>query len=115
MEHSKNTLIQINQYGMGHGDPSLAIKLMGSYLKLILDDDRLPKIITFYNAGVKLLHKDSPVLETLKLIEAQGVVLLACKTCLDFYEMSDLMAVGIPGTMMDIITLQANASKVITL
>ncbi|MCT4672722.1 MAG: DsrE family protein [Prolixibacteraceae bacterium] len=115
MKNTNNTLIQINQYGMGNGDEALSLKLMGSYLKLMFDDNRLPKIITFYNGGVKLLHNDSPVLEILKQIEASGVVLLACKTCLEYYQMSDALGVGVAGTMMDIITLQSNATKVITL
>ncbi|QZE14864.1 DsrE family protein [Halosquirtibacter laminarini] len=115
MEQNKNTLIQFNNYGMGHGDEALALKLAGNYFQLLMDDDRLPKIITFYNAGVKLLHEDSPVVKVLKEIESKGVVLLACKTCLNYYNMQDQLAVGVPGTMMDIITLQANATKVITI
>ncbi|TAJ12796.1 sulfurtransferase-like selenium metabolism protein YedF [Marinilabiliaceae bacterium JC017] len=115
MSSFKNTLVQVTRFGMGHGDEALAIKLMGNYFKLILDDNRLPKIITFYNEGVKLLTEKSPVLETLKTIEQRGVTLVACKTCLDYYGLTDSMGVGITGTMMDIITLQTDADKVVTL
>lgn len=111
----KNTLVQITRYGMGDGEVDLALKLMGNYLKLILEDNRLPKIITFYNDGVRLLHKDSPVVDALRAIEENGVTLLACKTCLDFYGITDLIGAGVPGTMMDIITLQDDADKVINL
>ncbi len=115
MSKYKNTLLQITGYGMGNGDQALGLRLIGNYFNLILEDAMLPKIITFYNEGVRLLDKDSPVLEALIAIEQRGVTLLACKTCLDFYMISDKMGAGIAGTMMDIITLQANAVKVINL
>ena len=75
----------------------------------------LPKIIVFYNEGVKLICSGSPVIDILKETEKKGVKLLACKTCLNHYKILDKVEVGICGTMMDIITLQAEASKVITL
>ncbi|MBN1182872.1 MAG: DsrE family protein [Bacteroidales bacterium] len=112
---NQNTLLQINNYGMGHGDESLGLKLIGNYLKLSLEDDRLPKIIVFYNSGVKLLCEGSPVIEILKRTEAADTKLMACKTCLDHYNLTDKIQLGIPCTMMDIITLQAGADKVVTL
>lgn len=112
---SGNTLLQVTSYGMGQGDEDLALKLFNNYIKSSLEDNRLPKIIVFYNEGVKLICSGSPAIEILKEAEAKGVKLLACKTCLTHYNILDKMEVGIGGTMMDIITLQAEASKVITL
>ncbi len=115
MNHFKNTLIQVNKYGMGEGDEVLALKLINNYFSLLLKDKQLPKIITFYNGGVRLLSTDSPVLDALKKMEDEGVTLLACKTCIDHFSLSDKIATGTSGTMMDIITLQTNADKVINL
>lgn len=115
MNTSKNTLIQITRNGMGEGNVELGIDLIRNYFKLLLDDNRLPKIITFYNGGVLLLSYDSPVLDELKKLEDSGVTLLACKTCIKHFCINDKMSVGIQGTMMDIITLQADADKVINL
>ena len=112
---SGNTLLQVTRYGMGQGDEELALQLFNNYIKLSLEDDRLPKIIVFYNEGVKLICSGSPAIDILKEAEAKGVKLLACKTCLNYYKIIDKMEVGVGGTMMDIITLQAEASKVITL
>lgn len=113
--HSGNTLLQINNYGMGLGDSELGLQLFSNYLKICIDDNRLPKIIVFYNAGVKFLGAGSPVIDLLKQVEQKGTSLLACKTCLNHFNIADKQEVGIAGTMMDIITLQAKASKVITL
>jgi len=42
----------------------------------------------------------SQVLEHLKRLEEQGVELLACTTCLEYFELMDKLAVGKPTTMM---------------
>lgn len=115
MPKNENVLLQVNSYGMGGSDELLGLKLISNYFRLSLEDNRLPKIIVFYNGGVKLICEGSPVIEILKVAEAQGIKLLACKTCLEHYGLLDKVEVGMGGTMMDIITLQSNASKVITL
>ncbi|MCZ4695841.1 hypothetical protein DWB61_13785 [Ancylomarina euxinus] len=113
--NNSNTLVQIDKNGMGTGNEELGLILISNYLKLSLSNEQLPKIITFYNAGVQLTCTDSPVLDTLREMEKAGVKMIICKTCLNFYQLADKVEVGIQGTMQDIITLQADASKVINL
>ena len=111
----QNILIQITQNGMGSGDQELGLILVKNYFKLINEENKLPRVIAFYNAGVKLVAEDSPVLEELKQLETSGVKLVVCKTCLKHFDLMDKMGTGIQGTMMDIIELQKVAEKVITL
>lgn len=111
----QNILIQITQNGMGSGDEELGLILIKNYLKLINEEDKLPRVIAFYNTGVKLVTKDSPVLEEVKILESKGVKLVVCKTCLKHFNLMDDMGAGIQGTMMDIIELQKVAEKVINL
>lgn len=111
----KNTVLQLNSYGMGTGDESLGLTLLQNYFTLIIQENALPQVITFYNAGVKLVCEGSPVINILKAVEAEGVKLIACKTCLNFYGVLDKLEVGMGGTMIDIITFQKEAQKVITL
>ncbi len=115
MSHFENTLIQVTSYGMGQGNEDLAIKLISNYFKLLINENQLPSILVFYNAGVKLIAEGSPVINSLQEMERLGVKLLACKTCIDFYELTDLVKVGMVGTMIDIIALQGKAQKVINL
>lgn len=115
MSHFENTLIQVSSYGMGQGDEALALRLISNYFKLLIAENHLPSIITFYNAGVKLIAQGSPVIDSLQELEQKGVKLLACKTCLDFYEITDKIEVGMAGTMIDIIALQGKAQKVVNL
>ncbi len=111
----KNTLVQVTQNGMGAGSEELGVKLITNYFKLLLADSRLPRIIVFYNGGVQLLSSDSPAINALQDLQNRGVQLLACKTCIDFYGLTDKIQVGNVGTMSDIMTLQVNADKIINL
>jgi selenium metabolism protein YedF len=115
MKNLNNILLQITQNGMGTGDEELGLQLVINYLKLINEEDGLPKFIAFYNGGVKLICKGSPAIEIIKTIEKKGVKLIACKTCINYFNLMDKMEVGIVGTMMDIVELQKIANKVINL
>lgn len=115
MEITKNTLVQITNNGMGAGDDVLGQKLLLNYLKLVSEENRLPKFIALYNAGVKILKQDSNFIDALKVLEQKGVKLIACKTCLNHFEQGENLPVGIAGTMIDIIELQTMAEKVVNL
>jgi len=111
----KDTVILVTNNGMGKADLALQHKLAGKYFELLMLSTHLPNAICFYADGVKLTVTGSPVLEQLKALEAKGVRLILCSTCLDFYGLSDQIQVGIVGGMSDIIEAQIKASKVITL
>lgn len=111
----KNTLLQLTKEYMGDGDEVLGHSLIYNYFKIRLNDNNFPKIIVFFNSAVKLVTKDSEILDFLKEIEAKGVKLICCTTCLKHFDLLDQMECGTPGSMVDIISLQDNADKIITL
>lgn len=115
MQGFKNTLVQITKEGMGTGDDELSLLLIKNYLTLLNEENELPKVIAFYNGGVKLLCEGSPATDSLKILEQKGVKLIACKTCLNYFNLMDKFEVGIAGTMMDIIEFQKVAEKIINL
>lgn len=115
MKTFKNTLVQFTQYGMGTGDADLSTLLATNYLSILNEENDLPRFITFYNEGVKLLCSGSPALEILKTLDQKGVKLMACKTCLNHYKIADKMETGMASTMIDIIELQRIVDKVINM
>ncbi|WP_321345973.1 DsrE family protein [uncultured Draconibacterium sp.] len=115
MDSFKNILIQITHNGMGSGDKELGQLLVKNYLTLLCEEKELPKVITFYNEGVKLICNGSDALQPLKELAEKGVKLVACKTCLNHFQILDKVEVGIPGTMVDIMHLQKVAEKVVNL
>ena len=57
----------------------------------------------------------SPVIDTLKSLEAKGVRIVLCSTSLNYFNLADRIQVGIVGGMSDILEAQRRASQVITL
>jgi len=110
-----STVILITRNGMGHADEALQHKLIATYFKLLNDSDVLPAVICFYTDGVKLVTTGSPVIDALKALEAKGVRLVICSTCLNYFGLQEQVEVGIVGGMTDIIEAQWRADKVITL
>ncbi len=109
------TVILVTNNGMGQADEPLQHKLFQTYLKLLDDSNTLPAAICFYTEGVKLVTTGSPVIADLKTLEAKGVHLVICNTCLNYYGLQERVEVGIVGGMTDIIEAQWRADKVITL
>jgi hypothetical protein len=109
------TAILVTRNGMGHAEPALQIKLITTYLKLLDEHDILPAAICFYTEGVKLAVAGSPVLDSLRSLEAKGVHLILCSTCLSYYNLVGDVKVGIVGGMTDILEMQRRAGKVISI
>jgi hypothetical protein len=109
------TVILITRNGMGEADQTLQHKLMGTYLKLLDEHNIIPGAICLYTEGVRLAVEGSPVLETLGSLEKKGVRLILCSTCLNYFNLTEQVRVGIVGGMGDILEAQRLASKVITL
>jgi len=113
-ETQAGPVVAIHAESMGRGDDVLGAKLMGSFLRTLAALDGKPDAIVFYNAAVKLLAPASPHLEALRALDAAGVDLLACVTCLEFYSLTDHLAVGAVSTMREIVVRTMGASNVIT-
>ncbi|MCS7222449.1 MAG: DsrE family protein [Anaerolineae bacterium] len=115
MPDDKDIVIVFKSDGLGITEAQeLKEKLAGIFLRLLSDSQKLPRAICFYTDGVKLVCRGSPVLEELRALEQQGVRLIVCQTCLNYFGLTDQVQVGIVGGMADIITAMWNADSVIT-
>jgi len=113
--NNPSTVIVINNDGIGSVEEPLRHKLIGLYLKMLLENELYPGAICFYASGVKLVVEGSPVLDLLKALESKGVHPIICVTCLQYFNLKEKVAVGVQGGMNDILIAQWMASKVITL
>ncbi len=84
---------------LGNGDDRLGGLLMAGMLRVMGDAEEKPEEIIFMNAGVYLLCEGSLVLDHLRKLEGQGVKLLACTTCLEYFGLIDKLKAGKPTTM----------------
>jgi peroxiredoxin family protein len=60
-----------------------------------------------------LTCQGADTLEDLKLLESEGVTILTCGTCLDFYGLKDQLAVGGATNMYDIVERMENAAQIV--
>ena len=98
---------------MGSGNDELGKVLIKGFIYAVTQLDELPKKMLFYNGGATLTVEGSDSLEDLKSLEAQGVEILTCGTCLDYYQVKDKLAVGSVTNMYSIVEAMAEAGKII--
>jgi len=90
----------IQSEGLGRGEERLGSLLMANFLRLLGESKEKPESIVFWNTGVRLVCEGSKVLDHLKRLEEQGVTILACTTCLEYFELENKIVVGKPTTMV---------------
>lgn len=90
----KNTVVVLSAFTMGSGDDELGAILMKGFIYALSQQEELPSTILMYNSGVKISCEESPSIDDLKSLEAQGVEILTCGTCLNHYGLTDKLKVG---------------------
>ena len=111
--HKGDFIIVITSDKMGEGDIDLGQLLMSNFIKSIKDLDKLPQKMIFYNKGVTLATKDSPLIDHLTDLEKMGVELLLCATCVNHYELADIVGAGILSNMYTIAGVMASAGNIV--
>ena len=106
-------VVAVDSETMGRGSDELGRLLMKSFLFAVGQLPQLPKTILFYNGGARLTVEGSDSLEDLKSLEAQGVEILTCGTCLNYYGLTDKLQVGDVSNMYDIVEKLSGADLII--
>ena len=109
----KGTLVVLSANTMGTGDEKLGKALMKAFVFALTKQDALPETILCYNTGAYLTAEGADTLEDLKLLESEGVTILTCGTCLDFYGLKDKLVVGGVTNMYDIVERMENAAVIV--
>ena len=108
-----DTVIAIASECMGSGDDQLGATLMKGFIYAVSQQEELPSAMLFYNSGAKLTAEGAVTVEDLKNLEAQGVEILTCGTCANFFGLEGKQAVGSITNMYVIVEKLTAASKVI--
>ena len=98
---------------MGVGEEALGKTLLKGFLYALTQQDVLPDTILFYNGGASISCEGSDSLEDLKWLEQQGVEIITCGTCLNFYGIAEKLAVGKVTNMYEIVQTMMNADSVV--
>lgn len=112
---SGSTVVLVKSNVLGQGDDNLGSILMNSLMYTLTQMDGEIKCLMFLNSGVLLTTSGSPLIEHIKQLERNGVEVLSCGTCLDFYGLSEKLEVGKVGNMYAIAEEMLHAAKAIVL
>lgn len=107
--------IFISSDKMGKGNDELGEVLMKGFVYTLTETKPYPKYIVLVNSGVKLSAENEATIENLKLLEAEGVQILSCGTCLDYYNLKDNLQVGSITNMYSIVDIMKNSSQTISI
>ena len=106
-------VVAVDSETMGRGSDELGKLLMKSFVFAVTQLPKLPKTMLFYNGGAKLTVEGSASLEDIKGLEERGVEIMTCGTCLNYYGLTDKLAVGAVTNMYSIVEKLAGASRII--
>ena len=101
---------------MGRGEhEELGHVLIRGFFHTLGEIEPIPGTVIFLNSGVKLVVEGSPVLEDLMALAGRGVEILACGTCLSYYELETKIVVGEISNMYTIAETLLNAERTVQL
>lgn len=106
---SDNLVIVFSSDTMGKGSEELGKILIKSFMYTLTESKPYPKTMLFYNSGVYLTCEGSEVIEDIKKLESEGVEIISCGTCLDYYKLKEKLQVGEISNMYTIYEKMRNA------
>lgn len=113
----KGTVILVTKETLGttHADDAaFGVDMLDKFFHALEGRSEYPKAICFYTEGVKTLVKGSPYEAGLRILNGLGVQLIVCRSCVEYYDLGDFLAVGKLCGMPDIVGIIAEADKVVT-
>lgn len=110
----ENLVVVVSSDRMGSGNDDLGKVLIKGFIFAVTQLEKLPKTMLFYNGGATLTAEGSDSLEDLKGLQEQGVEILTCGTCLNYYGLTDKLQVGSVTNMYTIVEKMAGADKIIS-
>ncbi len=98
---------------IGVGPEELGSILIRSFIKTLKDAEPRPWRAIFVNSGVQLVLEESPLLDDLHALEAAGIELLSCGTCLDYFHAKERLRAGRASNMQEIVSTLVSADRVV--
>lgn len=105
--------VAIRSEFMGGGDDKLGALLMRAFFNSLSELKSLPANIVIYNSGVKLVVDGSDSASALAVLKDRGVRIIACGTCVDFFDLKGATAVAEIGNMLLISDILSGSSNIV--
>ncbi len=113
LETGAPLVIVLSSDRLGRGNDELGEVLMRSFVHTLLSLEPRPAKIILYNTGVRLAGRESAVIDDLRELEAAGVALFVCGTCVNYFDLKERLGAGIVSNMYDIAAAMTGAGKLV--
>ncbi len=100
---------------IGRGDDDLGRLLVRGLLYALAELPRPPRTLVLMNSGVRLAAERDDTIELLAKLEARGVEVLACGTCLDYFHLVGKLRAGRVSNMYEIAERFLDPGQVVTI
>lgn len=109
----KDYIVVIKSDVMGQGDSQLGQILLRAFVNSLKEAALLPKAILLYNSGIKIALTGTDTAASLQELEEKGVAIIACGTCVDYYEVKNQLAVGMISNMFTLTRYMSEAGHIV--
>jgi selenium metabolism protein YedF len=114
-EKSTSYVVMFAKDRLGEGSDELGNALVGAMLNSLKAQDTLPEKIIFMNSGINLVTNGSLFIDQIKQMEENGVGVITCGTCLDYFGKMENLAAGRVSNMHEILESMVGVEKVINI
>lgn len=108
-------VVAVGRDRMGGGSDELGKILMKSFIFSLTEQATPPEHILFYNSGVLLSTEGATTLDDLGALAGKGSQISSCGACLNYFALTDKLAVGQVTNMYAIASTMAQAGRLINL
>ncbi len=110
---TNETVVVLSSAQMGGNSAELGDILMKSFVYILAESDRRIDKILVYNEAAALTCEGSQLLEDFQKLESKGTKILTCGTCLNFFGLTEKLAVGEVSNMYTIAETMLEATHLI--
>lgn len=109
-DRNQKLVIVMRQDQLGCGPEEPGRSLLQPYFNALLELERPPQSVLFYHTAVRLLTRNSPILQQLQALQDKGVELLACSLSLQQLDLCSERALGELSTQAILLDRQLHAT-----
>ena len=108
-------VVAVGRDCMGGASEDLGKSLMKSFIFSLTELDTPPEHVLFYNGGVLLATEGAATLDDLAVLAEKGSQISSCGACLNYFKLTDKLALGQVTNMYAIVSTMAQADRLINL
>jgi len=108
-------VVAIGRDSLGGANEELGKTLMKSFIFTLTELDPPPEHILLFNGGAWLSTEGAATVDDLAALAALGSQIGTCGACLNYFKLTDKLAVGQVTNMLAIVSAMAQAGKLINL